>query len=394
MKDAKLLYQERVQLYKDAAAHRKTSRVLNLANIWTWIVYDSGFKLSEALFDSKIMGQAVTRFQEKYQFDFFMDFGFRNPLAISGALGHTDYIIDDEAASLSIKDFSYVEPEDYDEICENYTKFLWTKFLPRKYRKLNEPGAKALMLNASGEFGKFAQYATDIVQTMATDYGVPPSLFTATPLFENFYEILFNWLRGIKGLSLDLRQRPDKLKAALDSVGMADLSGNTLKAFKQTSRKGTDQDRGPDVLTALLGHSILSKKQFEVFYWPYLKEVFDYAEEYDKIVHVFAESENSRFYDFFKEAPKNHVVIHLELDDMFKAKKEIGDTVCLCGGMPIDLLYNGTVQANIDYAKRLIDELAADGGFIFSQNKMVSYASDCKAENLKAVNDFVREYTL
>ncbi|MGD0153837.1 MAG: uroporphyrinogen decarboxylase family protein [Thermacetogeniaceae bacterium] len=394
MSDPASLMRERVQLYKDAARHRKTSRVLNLANMWTWIVYDSGYKLSEALFDSKIMGQAVTKFQEKYQFDFFMDFGFRNPLAISGALGHTDYIIDDEAGSLNISDFSYVEPDDYDEIIENYDKFLWTKFLPRKYKKLNGPGAKGMMINAAIEFGKFAQYATDIVQTMATDYGVPPSIFTATPFFINFYEILFNWLRGIKGISLDLRQRPDKLKAALDSVGVADLSGNTLKAFKQTSQKGTDQDRGPDVLTSLLGHSILSKKQFEVFYWPYLKEIFDYVQEYDKILHIFAESENSRFYDFFKEAPKGHVVIYLELDDMFKAKKEIGDTVCLCGGMPVDLLYRGTAQENIAYAKRLIDELAYDGGFIFSQNKMVSYGNDCKAENLKAVNDFIREYTL
>jgi hypothetical protein len=61
--------------------------------------------------------------------------------------------------------------------------------------------------------------------------------------------------------------------------------------------------------------------------------------------------------------------------------------------MPVDLLYHGTKRENINYAKRLIDELAADGGFMFSQNKMVSYPNDCKAENLKAVNDFVREYT-
>lgn len=394
MADSQRLYQERVQLYKDAARHRKTNRVVILANIWTWMTYDMGYKLSETLFDSKKMGQVVTKFQEKYQFDFFMDFGGRNPLAISGALGHTDYIINDETANLNIKDFSYVEPEDYAEISENYTKFLWTKFLPRKYQKLNEAGAKQKMLNAGAEFGKFVQHSTEIAQTMASDYGVPPAIFLGTPAFWNFFEILFNWLRGIKGLSLDLRQRPEALKSALDGVGVTDFFGMTLKEYRQSSQKGTDPSKGPDVSTYLLGHSILSKKQFEVFYWPYLKELFDYAEEYDKILHIFAESENSRFYDFFKEAPKDHVVIHLELDDMFKAKKEIGDKVCLCGGMPIDLLYNGTVQANIDYAKHLIDELAADGGFIFSQNKMVSYATDCKAENLKAVNDFIREYTI
>ncbi len=188
---------------------------------------------------------------------------------------------------------------------------------------------------------------------------------------------------------------PDKLKAVCDAVGTVSLGpGPSFAVFKETAQTGTDMSRGPDLFMVFLGHAILSKKQFEVFYWPYLKEVFDFVQEYDKILHIFAESENSRLYEFFKEAPKDHVVIHLELDDMFKAKKEIGDTVCLCGGMPVDLLYHGTKQENIAYAKRLIDELAADGGFMFSQNKMVSYPNDCKAENLKAVSDFVREYTI
>jgi uroporphyrinogen-III decarboxylase len=75
-------------------------------------------------------------------------------------------------------------------------------------------------------------------------------------------------------------------------------------------------------------------------------------------------------------------------------KKEIGDTVCLCGGMPSDLLARGTKKECIDYAKRLIDELASDGGFIFSQDKMISYPNDCSAENLKAVNEFVQEYRI
>ena len=125
-----------------------------------------------------------------------------------------------------------------------------------------------------------------------------------------------------------------------------------------------------------------------------LKEIFDFVEKYDKIVHIFNECENSRLYDIYKQAPKGHVVVHFENDDLFKAKKEIGDTVCLCGGMPTDLLARGTKKECIDYAKRLIDELASDGGFIFSQDKMISYPNDCSAENLIAVNEFVREYRI
>lgn len=61
MTDATNLFNERVQLYKDAARHKKTSRVLNLANIWTWKICDSGYKLSEALFDYNKMEDIVCK---------------------------------------------------------------------------------------------------------------------------------------------------------------------------------------------------------------------------------------------------------------------------------------------------------------------------------------------
>ena len=110
----------------------------------------------------------------------------------------------------------------------------------------------------------------------------------------------------------------------------------------------------------------------------------------DKIMFLFTEGENSQFYEFLKEAPRGHLVLQLEIDDVFEAKKALGDRVCICGGMPCSLLHNGTVKENIAYAKRLIDEMGP--GYIFSPDKMVSYPVDCKAENLKAVNDFVRDY--
>ena len=42
--------------------------------------------------------------------------------------------------------------------------------------------------------------------------------------------------------------------------------------------------------------------------------------------------------------------------------------------------------------KRLFDELGKDGGFMLTQDKMVSFRNDANPENVKAVCDFVREY--
>ena len=58
--------------------------------------------------------------------------------------------------------------------------------------------------------------------------------------------------------------------------------------------------------------------------------------------------------------------------------------------MKVELLGNGTPQECVDYAKKLIDELG--DGYIFSENKMLSFKNDCKRENLLAVREFVRDY--
>lgn len=391
MTEASNLFKERVQLYKDAAKHKKTSRVLNLANIWTWKIYDSGYKLSEALFDYNKMEDIVCKFQEKYQFDYYMDIGLRNPMKIPEALGFTDYIIDDDNCALSyVTDINYMTEEDYDLILENYDKFLWTRCIPERYKKLCGPNGKEMLKKAAEELLTYQKFCTHMNEKMEKDYGVPKCLFSGVPTFFNFFETLYLAFRGMKALSIDLRRIPDKVKAVCQAQG----NGRAFEKYKESTQPGTDMNSGPDFSLYLLSHVILSKKQFEEFYWPMLKEIFDFVEKYDKIVHIFNECENSRLYDFYKQAPKGHVVVHFENDDLFKAKKEIGDTVCLCGGMPTDLLARGTKKECIDYAKRLIDELASDGGFIFSQDKMISYPNDCSAENLIAVNEFVREYRI
>jgi hypothetical protein len=58
--------------------------------------------------------------------------------------------------------------------------------------------------------------------------------------------------------------------------------------------------------------------------------------------------------------------------------------------MSTDLLGYRTKEQCIDYAKKLINTLG--DGYVFSQDKMISFRNDAKRENVIAVNDFVRSY--
>ncbi len=83
--------------------------------------------------------------------------------------------------------------------------------------------------------------------------------------------------------------------------------------------------------------------------------------------------------------------MHLELDSLTEVRKLLPN-MPLAGGMTTDLLGYSTPEACIEKARTLINELGE--GFIMSQNKMLSFKNDCKRENLLAVNNFIKEYTM
>ena len=113
--------------------------------------------------------------------------------------------------------------------------------------------------------------------------------------------------------------------------------------------------------------------------------------EAGKTIMIYCENEILRFAEFFQELPKGTAIVHLEMDDIFEARKRFPN-LCLAGGFPIDLLGHGTPEQCVDYAKRLIDGMGE--GFIMSQTKMACFPGDCRRENLLAVNDFARNYAL
>ena len=64
------------------------------------------------------------------------------------------------------------------------------------------------------------------------------------------------------------------------------------------------------------------------------------------------------------------------------------------GGITSELMGGGTPDEVVALAQKLIDELGREGGFILTQDKMMSYRNDCTAENLHALCDFANGYYL
>jgi uroporphyrinogen-III decarboxylase len=74
---------------------------------------------------------------------------------------------------------------------------------------------------------------------------------------------------------------------------------------------------------------------------------------------------------------------------MVKVKKTLGKVACIGGNVPTDLLAVGTPQQVKDCVKKLIDSCAEGGGYVVANGVA---ADEIKAENLKMMIDFTKEY--
>ena len=81
---------------------------------------------------------------------------------------------------------------------------------------------------------------------------------------------------------------------------------------------------------------------------------------------------------------------HVDQGDIFKVHKALGEKFCLSGGIPNVALGHQTADDVRAYCKKVIDEVAGNGGYIMDASAIVQ--NDAKVENMRAMTDFTRDY--
>ncbi len=196
------------------------------------------------------------------------------------------------------------------------------------------------------------------------------------------YDTLGDTLRGTTGIMLDLYRQPNKLLKALEvitplmvnmGVSMAKMNGNPIVFIPL--HKGAD--------------GFLSDEQFKTFYWPSFRKLLMGLIEEGCIPFSYVEGGFNSRLEVIKDLPKGKAIWAFDLTDMEKAKEILGDSACVGGNMPITLLNLGTPQEVKEYAKKLIDSVGKDGGYLMMNGAVID---DAKPENIKAMIEFTKEY--
>lgn len=196
------------------------------------------------------------------------------------------------------------------------------------------------------------------------------------------FDVVSDFLRGMRGAMIDMYRRPDKLIQACEMLLPMQVERASVAASRGSSgRVFIPLHRGAD--------GFMSLKQFETFYWPTLKRLILAFVERGLTPCPFFEGDYTTRLEHLRELPKGRVLCHFDATDMSRVKEVLGDHLCIMGNVPSSLLQIGTTQEVEDYCKKLIDVAGKDGGFIMTHRSSIDEANPA---NVKAMIDFTKEY--
>lgn len=378
--DKKKLFEERKKRYLTALECGKPDRVPIGLSASEIIAKVAGFTLQEIYYDLEKNLQALEKFVAEYEIDVIFSPPSLWWAALHDAVGAVYLKFAgrelEPNTQFQYQEGEYMRPEDYDAFIENPTEWILTTYLPRIHKEFAEPGsygASVALIKGAWARAMELQLTQQGMAKIMEESGVAPAIsgFTKAP-----FDTLGDTLRGLKGIMMDMRRVPDKLKAALEVLvphnifyGLATAGGDTeFPAFMPLHRGA---------------YPFLNPKQWDEFYWPTLKKVIEGLWEKGKRTYFFAEGDWTPYLERIAELPDKSIVFHVDMTDLDKAKKILGGRFCLKGNVPNTLLAFGKPEEVRDYVKRLIDEYAADGGFIIDAAAVIQ--ADAKEENVRAL---------
>lgn len=300
----------------------------------------------------------------------------------------------------------YMKVDEYDAFLSDPSDFLLRTYLPRVcgaleplamlpslFRSYYTRIARNVAVLATPEVTSAIQSllkASTQAQLMATktaefakemqNLGFPPMFGGACGAP---FDHIGDHFRGTKGIMLDMYRNPDKLLKTIERV---------LPVLVQATIADAKKTKTPLIFIPLHKglDGFMSLEQFNKFYWPSLQEMMLEFINAGLTPMPLWEGDCTSRLEIIKNMPAGKAIYWFERTDIFKAKKVLGDRICIRGNVPPSLLNSGTPEDIKDYSKKLIDIVGKGGGFIM--DGAIGIPDEAKPENVRVWAEFTKEY--
>jgi hypothetical protein len=210
-----------------------------------------------------------------------------------------------------------------------------------------------------------------------------PSYCTSRIMAPAPFDMISDFLRGMRGAMLDMYRLPDRLIEACEM-----FCRQTIKSIQASPAPKDGSIKRVFMALHRGSDGFMSLEQFKRFYWPTLKKVILALVDAGWTPCPFFEGTWDQRLEYLRELPKGKVLCHFAKTDPEKAKAVLGGHLCFMIDVPGFLLKAGTVSEVEDHCRKLIDACGKDGGFIMTATCL----DEASPENVRAMINITRSY--
>jgi len=388
------LYQERLNRYVTALRNEKPDLVPVRPFVAEFTAKYAGFTCQEVAHDYNKAFEAALKTAKDFQWDAVVPNMVYVWTGLAQAVGLRYYGIPGIGIPHTTG-FNYIEPsednafmkaDEYDELIDDPTAFLYNTWLPRVSTEVSKIGQPSTFRNnlsfvkgAMAMLSYFYAFGPQIAR-LRSEAGVASAI---AGIFKAPFDILADKLRGYVGLTFDMHNQPDKVLKACEAlmphlcqVGLATADPANLVPIGFWMHRGCVP--------------FINPRQFASHSWPMLKPII---EEFWKNGHqtlFYAEGKWKHHLDSFRELPDRSIVFHCDQDDIFRVHQKLHDKFALSGGIPNVLLSFGKPDDVRAFCRRVLAEVAKPGGYIMDASAIMQ--DDTSIENLRVMTETAREF--
>lgn len=376
-------YQERLNRFNQVLAHTEPDHVPVLHIAETWNLSYAGVKAADVANNMELEFESFCKPFEKIYCDGVAMSCLTREVNIYNSLGGGAYFYSNDGVTIQHKEYVFMKENEYKAFAKNPMDFSLETIFPRKFPNLNNeyPRNRDALKQSLQAYIGYIQRLVGSAQYHKNMHSMPVLVGS---IGQAPFDIIMDYYRGFKGIMTDVRRRPDEVAEAAESLIPLVIAGimqgkPSLETF-------------PMVFFPLHAPTFLSQKQFEKLYWPTFRKVlYEVAEKGGKAL-IALEGDWSHLYEFVNDFPKDFAIALMEKDDILEAKKKIGDTVAIAGGIGLDMLRSASKEECLSQVKKVIDHCAPGGGFIFTTDKSLLAPGDANIEVYSEVTHFAHEY--
>jgi len=258
---------------------------------------------------------------------------------------------------------------------------VYTKLLTELVRRANSPllNGKLGTLRLVRDIAKQALYYRQNFKMWKK--------LSAVMLFGSFLEApfdTFSCARGFMPFIDDLMEIPELV---------ADAAQAAVPSFIKTAKDVTRFTKVPRFLIAChrTSNDFISPTMFRELALPSLKAICRELAALDILPLLHCDGNWDKNIELLRELPEGVVTVQFDgATDIFRARKILGNHVCIQGDVSALMLYQAQPEEVDLYCKRLIEEVGKDGAYIMGSGCEVPY--NAKVENVRAMIQSVKKH--